>query len=34
MTDRIEGFVEWLTLFAECLAMIALVVWLSGIDLL
>jgi hypothetical protein len=32
--DRIEGFVEWTKLFFECLAMIALVVWLSGVDLL
>ena len=34
MIDRVEGFTEWLKLFAECLAMLALVVWLSGVDLL
>ena len=32
--DRIEGAVEWLKLLAECLAMIALAVWLSGMELI
>lgn len=32
--DRIEGFVEWTKLFFECLAMLALAAWLTGVDLL